>query len=161
MKKRKILAILPESIGGRLTTTSMIDGFRQNNCDVTVFDELFDNNLQELLKYSYDFIAGYDYSGLKIKIDNNLSIPSINYFSDDLRSKTSGPHWEKYLQYLENNDNYTFYWDKVLTSYETFPNINYLPHFVNFDVYKDYGNKTEYDIMFAGRLDTDYRLSFF
>ena len=99
MKKKKILAILPESIGGRLTTASMIDGFKQNECDVTVFDELFDNNLQEILQNSYDIIAGYDYSGLKIKIDNNLSIPSINYFSDDLRNKTSGPYWENYLQY--------------------------------------------------------------
>lgn len=161
MRKKKILAILPESIGGRLTTASMIDGFKQNECDVTVFDELFDNNLQEILQNSYDIIAGYDYSGLKIKIDNNLSIPSINYFSDDLRNKTSGPYWENYLQYLENEDNYTFYWDKVLTGFENFKNINYLPHFVNFDIYKDYGKNPEYDIMFAGRLDTDYRLSFF
>lgn len=159
--KKKILAILPESIGGRLTTASMIDGFRQNECDVTVFDELFDKNLSDVLHESYDIIAGYDYSGLKIKIDNNLSMPSINYFSDDLRSKTSGPYWKEYLQYLEKEDNYTFYWDKVLTESETFKNINYLPHFVNFDVYKDYGEKPEYDVMFAGRLDTDYRLSFF
>ena len=43
MKKKKILAILPISIGGRLTTNSIIDGYRQNNCDVTVYDELFDN----------------------------------------------------------------------------------------------------------------------
>ena len=105
MRKRKILAILPESIGGRLTTASMIDGFRQNDCEVTVFDELFGNNLQEILQNSYDIIAGYDYSGLKIKVDNNLTIPSINYFSDDLRSKTSGPQWEKYLHYLDNEDN--------------------------------------------------------
>lgn len=158
---RKVLAILPESIGGRLTTSSIVDGFRQNDCSVTVFDELFDTNLQEVLQESYDLIVGYDYSGLKIKIDNNLAIPSINYFSDDLRSKTSGPNWEKYLPYLELDDNFTFYWDKVLTDYENFANINYLPHFVNFDIYKDTGEKAEYDIMFAGRLDTDYRLSFF
>ena len=44
----------------------------------------------------------------------------MNYFSDDIRSKASGPEWEKYLPYLENDDNYTFYWDKVLTSYENF-----------------------------------------
>lgn len=161
MKNKKILAILPVSIGGRLTTSSIIDGFRQNDCDVKVFDELFDKNLSECLKEDYDFIAGYDFSGLKIKIDNQLSCRSLNYFSDDIRSKASGPEWEKYLPYLENSDNYTFYWDKVLTSYENFENINYLPHFVNFDIYKDLGIKPEFDIMFAGRLDTDYRLSFF
>ena len=81
---RRILAILPVSIGGRLTTSSMIDGFRQNGCEVVVFDELFDKNLQEVLKGEYDFIAGYDFSGLKIKVDNGLKIPSINYFSDDI-----------------------------------------------------------------------------
>ena len=162
-RKKKILAILPISIGGRLTTSSLIDGFRQNKCEVTVYDELFDDNLQELLEGKYDYIAGYDFSGLKIKIDNNIDIPSINYFSDDIRSKASGvgDDWEKYIEYLEKDDNYTFYWDKQLTEYETFKNIHYLPHFVNFDIYKDNGKEPEFDIMFAGRLDTDYRLSFF
>ena len=159
--KKRILAILPISIGGRLTTSSIIDGYRQNKCSVTVYDELFDKNLKKLLKQEFDLIVGYDFSGLKIKIDNNLQIPSVNYFSDDIRSKTSGPEWEKYLPYLEAKDNYTFYWDKVLTSYENFKNIHYLPHFVNFDIYKDLNTKPEFDIMFAGRLDTDYRLSFF
>ncbi len=159
--RKKILAVLPESIGGRLTMSSIIDGFEQNDCKVTVFDELFDKNLKQLLRRKFDYICGYDYSGLKIKVDNNLEIPSINYFSDDLRSNTSGPDWEKYLPYLEEDDNYTFYWDKVLTSYENFKNITYLPHFVNFDVYKDLGTEPEYDVMFAGRLDTDYRLGFF
>lgn len=158
MKKRNVLAILPVSIGGRLTTSSIIDGLRQNSCDVTVFDELFDKNLPQK---NFDFIIGYDFSPLKIKVDNNYSIPCICYFSDDIRSKASGPDWEKYLPYLEDDNNYTFYWDKVLTSYETFKNIHYLPHFVNFEIYKDLKTKPKFDIMFAGRLDTDYRLSFF
>ena len=159
---KNILAILPISIGGRLTTNSIIDGYRQNNCNVIVFDELFDNNLAEILnKNNFHQIVGYDFSPLKIKINNNLQIPCICYFSDDIRSKTSGPEWEKYIQYLENDDNYTFYWDKVLTSYENFKNIHYLPHVVNFDIYKDLGTTPEFDIMFAGRLDSDYRLNFF
>ena len=161
MRKKKVLAILPISIGGRLTMSSIIDGYRQNNCNVTVYDELFDNNLSEVLEKKYSQILGYDFSGLKIKVNNNLKCPSVNYFSDDIRSKTSGPDWNEYISYLENTDNYTFYWDKVLTGYETFKNIYYLPHFVNFDVYKDLGTQPEFDIMFAGRLDTDYRLSMF
>ena len=84
MKNKKILAILPISIGGRLTTSSIIDGFRQNDCEVKVFDELFDKNLNDYLNDSYDFITGYDFSGLKIKIDNNLPWRSLNYFSDDI-----------------------------------------------------------------------------
>ena len=50
MRKKKVLAILPISIGGRLTMSSIIDGYRQNNCNVTVYDELFDNNLSEVLE---------------------------------------------------------------------------------------------------------------
>ncbi len=159
--KKKILAILPVSIGGRLTTSSIIDGYKQNGCDVTVFDELFEKNLKEVLTQKFDQIVGYDFSALKIKVDNKLNLPSVNYFSDDIRSKTSGPEWEKYLKYLEEPDNYIFYWDKALTECENFPNIYYMPHFVNFDVYKDLGTKPKFDLMFAGRLDTDYRLSFF
>lgn len=159
--KKKILAILPVSIGGRLTTNSIIDGYRQNNCEVTVFDELFDKNLDEILKNDFDQIVGYDFSPLKIKIDNDLKTKCVCYFSDDIRSNTSGPEWKKYLPYLENDDVYTFYWDRVLTSYENFKNIHYLPHFVNFDIYKDNDTTPEFDILFAGRLDTDYRLSFF
>lgn len=159
--KKKILAILPISIGGRLTTSSIIDGYKQNGCNVTVFDELVDKNIKEVIANKFDQIVGYDFSALKIKIDNELKMPSINYFSDDIRSKTSGPEWEKYLPYLEQADNYVFYWDKILTEYENFPNIYYMPHFVNFEVYKDLGISPKFDIMFAGRLDTDYRLSFF
>lgn len=160
--KQKILAILPVSIGGRLTTNSIIDGYRQNNQEVVVYDELFDKDLKQVLSnHSFAHILGYDFSGLKIKIDNELKIPSVNYFSDDIRSKTSGPEWEKYLPYLEEDDNYTFYWDRVLTSYENFKNIHYLPHFVNFEIYKDNLATPKFDLMFAGRLDTDYRLSFF
>lgn len=158
---KKILAILPVSIGGRLTTNSIIDGYRQNNCDVTVYDELFDNNLTEILKQNFSQIIGYDFSGLKIKVDNNLKIPSVNYFSDDIRSKTSGPYYKEYFDYLNQDDNYTFYWDKELCKYETVKNLHYMPHFVNFDIYKDMNIKPQYDLMFAGRLDTDYRLSFF
>lgn len=155
------MAILPESIGGRLTTSSLISGFEQNDCNVTVYDELFDNNFEDVLKSKYDYIAGYDFSGLKIKVDNKLDIPSINYFSDDIRSNTSGKCWEEYLPYLEEDDNYTFYWDKQLAECENFKNLHYLPHFVNMDVYRDSGVEPEYDVMFAGRLDTDFRLSFF
>lgn len=161
MNKKNVLAILPISIGGRLTTSSIIDGLVQNNCTVTIYDELFDSNLDKILQNDFSLIVGYDFSPLKIKIDNNIKIPCICYFSDDIRNKTSGPEWEKYLQYLYNDDVFTFYWDKKLTNNENFKNIHYLPHFVNFDIYKDLGITPKFDVMFAGRLDTDYRLSLF
>jgi hypothetical protein len=160
--KQKILAILPISIGGRLTTSSIIDGFRQNDYDVIVYDELYpQNDLETVLKSDYKYIVGYDFSGLKIKIDNNIEITSINYFSDEIRNKTSGPCWKKYLPYLNNNDNFVFYWDKELCKEENFPNMYYLPHFVNCEIYKNYQTTPKYDVMFAGRLDTDFRLNLF
>ena len=158
---KKVLAILPVSIGGRLTTNSIINGFRQNDCDVVVYDELFGENFEKLLKQNFDLIVGYDFSGLKIKIDNNLNIKSCNYFSDEIRSKTSGPEWQKYLPYLKNDDNYTFYWDEHLAQQENFKNLFYMPHFVDFEIYKDLKIPPTYDVMFAGRLDTDFRLNFF
>ena len=140
---------------------SIIDGFKQNDCQVTVYDNLFGKNFSEILEKNFNYIAGYDYDAIQIKVENNLNIPAISYFSDDIRSKTSGPDWETYLPFLEEKDNFTFYWDKVLAGYETFPNFHYLPHFVNFDIYKESKRKPKFDIMFAGRLDTDFRLSFF
>ena len=58
-RRKNILAILPISIGGRLTTSSLIAGFEQNGCCVTVYDELFENNLEEVLLGQYDYIAGF------------------------------------------------------------------------------------------------------
>ncbi len=152
----KILGILPESIGGRLTTSSILDGFTMLGHSVTIFDELKDSYQ---LSNDYDLIVGYDFSALKIKKDNNLTMKSVNYFSDEIRNRTSGPYWQELLSELDKDDNYTFYWDRELIKQEKFKNIFYLPHFVNTNIYKNLGLKADCDVMFAGRLDTDYRLN--
>ncbi len=161
----KILAILPHSIGGRLTISSVFDGFRQNSHEVFVFDELSDSNFIGFINgKSFDFIVGYDFSAIKLKVDNGLNIPSINYFSDVIESNASGvgDDWKKYSVELKREDNYTFYWDKKLTEEKNeYKNIFYMPHFVNCDIYKNLEFSKEYDIMFAGRLDTDYRSDMF
>ena len=134
--KKKIFAILPKSIGGRLTTNSMINGFVQNGCEVDIYDELFDKNLSYFLSKKYDLMVSYNFSGLKIKIDNELKIPCINYFSDVIETKTAGDEWKKYRPYLAKDDVFTFYWDRELTKKEPFKNLDYLPHFVDFEIYK-------------------------
>lgn len=150
-----ILGILPISIGGRLTTSSILDGFRLLGHVVTVYDELKDNyNLED----NYDLIVGYDFSPVKLKQDYNLSMKCVVYFSDEIRNNTSGPYWRELLHFLERDDIYTFYWDRELVKQEHFKNIFYLPHFVNTEVYKNNDVQKECDVMFAGRLDTDYRL---
>ena len=62
MNKKNVLAILPISIGGRLTTSSIIDGLIQNNCTVTIYDELFDSNLDKILQNDFSLSVGYDFS---------------------------------------------------------------------------------------------------
>lgn len=152
----KILGILPISIGGRLTTSSILDGFRQLGHTVVVYDELKDDYS---LNDSYDLIVGYDFSPVKLKRDNNLSMKCVAYFSDEIRNRTSGPHWKELLEDLERDDVYTFYWDRELVKQENFKNLFYLPHFVNTEIYENKDIPIESDVMFAGRLDTDYRLN--
>ncbi len=150
-----ILGILPISIGGRLTTSSILDGFRQLGHTVVVYDELKDNYS---LENNYDLIVGYDFSPVKLKRDYNLSMKCVAYFSDEIRNRTSGPHWKELLEDLDRDDVYTFYWDRELVKQENFKNLFYLPHFVNTEIYKNKDIPIESDVMFAGRLDTDYRL---
>ena len=152
----KILGILPISIGGRLTTLSILDGFRQLGHTVIVYDELKDDYS---LNDSYDLIVGYDFSPVKLKRDYNLSMKCVAYFSDEIRNRTSGPYWKELLEDLERDDVYTFYWDRELVKQENFKNLFYLPHFVNTEIYKNKDIPIESDVMFAGRLDTDYRLN--
>ena len=157
MSINTLLGILPESIGGRLTISSVFDGMRENGYNVVIFDLLKDNapNLNE----DYAAIISYDYTAIKIKEQYNLKIPTLNYFSDLLRSSTAGKNWEDYEKFLDADDNYVFYWDRELSDYEKIKNLYYLPHFVNHNIYKNLSEPIV-DIMFAGRLDTDYRLNF-
>lgn len=152
----KILGILPISIGGRLTTSSILDGFRLLGHNVLVYDELKDNYP---IEDNYDLIVGYDFSPIKLKRDFNLSMKCVAYFSDEIRNRTSGPHWKELLEDLKRDDVYTFYWDRELVKQENFKNLFYLPHFVNTEIYKNKDIPIESDVMFAGRLDTDYRLN--
>lgn len=163
MKELHVFVIQPVSIAGRLIVSSITDGIKQNypEIEITVFDELLNDDIGRFLSSSYDIIIGYDFSPLKIKIDNSLEAKCICYFSDNIESKTSGPEWEKYFKYLYNDDVYTFFWDREMIKIYDFKNLYYLPHFVNFDIYKDCGIEPAFDVMFAGRLDTDLRLNFF
>ena len=154
---KKILAILPHSIGGRLTSSSIFDGFRQNGYKIIIFDELKNDNFGDYLKNDYKYIVGYDFSPIKLKIDYNLNIPCIAYFSDVIEEKTSGIGYKEYFKYLKNEDIFVFYWDRVLSKGGTW---NYQPHFVNTEIYKNYSNPIA-DVSFMGRLDTDLRLNLY
>ena len=161
---KNILLILPHSIGGRLTISSISDGFKQNNCNVIQFDELTQsrNELTEIVEQNnFDYIAGYDFSAIKLKKELNLQLKSINYFSDEIDKPTAGEGYKELRTELNKDDNYVFYWDKELCEAEkNIKNLFYMPHFVNTEIYKPNKLKPEVDVMFAGRLDTEYRLNF-
>ena len=157
MQNNKLLGILPESIGGRLTVSSIFDGMKENGYEIEIFDLLKNEKIN--LNQTYKAIVSYDYTAIKIKEQYNLKLPTLNYFSDLLRSSTAGKNWEDYEKFLNDEDNYVFYWDRELSNYETIKNLYYLPHFVNHNIYKNFSEPVV-DIMFAGRLDTDYRLNF-
>lgn len=151
---KKVLGILPHSIGGRLTTSSILDGFMQNNYEVILFDELKNENFENFLNDNFDYIVGYDFSPIKLKIDYKLKMPCIAYFSDVIQDKTSGLGYIEYQKYIKSPDIFVFYWDRELAKKE---NLFYMPHFVNLEIYKDI-SKPNYDVLFMGRLDTKLRL---
>ena len=158
------LVIVPVSIAGRLIVSSITDGLKQNSLfriSIVSYDELYESDLKKVLDKKYDFIIGYDFSPLKIKIDNGLDCKCLCYFADDICSKTSGPEWEKYYSFLGREDVYTFFWDREMISSYDFKNLYYLPQFVNFEVYTPMPVKPVFDVIFAGRLDTDIRLETF
>ena len=157
----RFLAVLPVSIGGRLTTSSMIDGFIQNGLEALVYDELKQEDFSKYLEKDFDFILGYDFSPIKLKADFGLKIPLISYFSDEIDKKTAGVGYLEYKKYLKDEKNHIFYWDRALTQKENQKNITYMPHFVNEKIYFDFNKNPKYDVLFMGRLDTSLRLDLF
>lgn len=155
--KKKILALLPESIGGRLTITSLFKGLEQCGMELTWIDKLDAktiDSIKELEMDEYSFIVSYDFAAIELKKQLGLNIKTVNYFSDVIESNFSGANWNDCYKELEDKDNYVFYWDKELTEQvdETIANIHYLPHAVDTDTYKNLNIEPEYDVMFAGRL---------
>lgn len=154
----KILGILPHSIGGRLTISSIFDGFIFNGHNVKIIDLLKDYSVPD---DKFDFIVGYGFSAIKFNKEHNLNLRTINYFSDVIETSAAGSGYDLYRECLYEDENYSFYWDRELVQKSDYKNLFYMPHFVNTDIYKNLNLKKEYDVMFAGRLDTDYRLNSF
>lgn len=163
---KKILAILPESIGGRLTMTSLFKGFEKCGFELTIIDKL-DSKAKESVKSldinDYEFLLSYDFVAIEFKTDLGLKLRTVNYFSDVIESDCSGKYWKKYYDKLLDRDNLVFYWDKNLSEKagKNIANLHYLPHCVNVEIYKNKNIATEYDVMFAGRLTYGTRVDRF
>src|SRR5574344_1404779 len=100
-KKLSVLGILPVSIGGRLTTSSIIDGFKLLNHNIDIFDELKNDDFKNFYKTkNYDLIVGYDFSPIRFKFQYNLPQKCVAYVSAEIENKTSGDHWQELINYL-------------------------------------------------------------
>ncbi len=158
---QKILVIMPQSIGGRLTISSIKDGLNALSVKTDTIDVLKEDETISDIK-NYDTILGYDYGAIEFCQRNKIDVRCINYFSDVIDDNHAGADWKEYYSYLKKSNSLTFYWDKELCKKNNdIKNLFYLPHFVNTDIYKNQNSKKEFDIIFTGRLDTDYRLNTF
>ena len=158
----KILAILPHSIAGRLIVSSMADGFSSLGFKVDVFDELFGKDFKNAYeKENYKYLTSYDFCAINLKRKNNIEAKTLNFFGDEIQDPHSGEGWNLFYEDLRDGSNLSYIWDKELFERENNPNMMYLPHFVNTDIYKKLDVEKKYDVMFMGRLDTDFRLNNF
>lgn len=158
----KILAILPHSIAGRLIVKSMADGFSSLGYKVDFFDELFGKDFKSAYeKENYKYLTSYDFCAINLKRKNKIEAKTLNFFGDEIQDPHSGEGWDLFYEDLKDESNLSYIWDKELFENEKNPNMMYLPHFVNTDVYKNMHLEKKYDVMFMGRLDTDFRLNNF
>lgn len=160
--KDKILFILPHSIAGRLIVSSIKDGFETFGFECSFYDEIYGGEfLEEFSKKDYKYLISYDFTAINLKIKNNIKVKTLNFFGDKIQDPHSGEGWDKLYNELFSPDNLSFFWDKEDIKVENNPQMIYLPHFVNTEIYKNLNLKKEFDVMFMGRLDTDYRLKTF
>ncbi len=158
----KILAILPHSIAGRLIVESMACGFESLGFKVDRFDELFSGDFKSAFKKeNYKYLTSYDFCAINLKRKNGIDVKTLNFFGDEIQDPHSGEGWNLFYEDLRDNSNLSYIWDFELFERENNPNMTYLPHFVNTDVYKKMDVEKKYDVMFMGRLDTDFRLNNF
>lgn len=140
-----------------MTLSSLADGFHELGHLVEAYDPL--NKVPSSLTTSqlqgpYDYLLGYDYSAVSLKHVYTLPFTSINYFSDDITSDFIGKEEKPLFENLKKADNYTFYWDNVLTNAlkKEISQLYYLPHCVNTNVYRPLLLEKTYDVVFCGRL---------
>ena len=158
----KILAILPHSIAGRLIVSSMADGFSSLGFKVDIFDELFGSDFKSAFeKENYKYLTSYDFCAINLKRKNGIEAKTLNFFGDEIQDPHSGEGWNLFYDDLKDDSNLSYIWDKELFEKENNKNMMYLPHFVNTDIYKKLDVEKKYDVMFMGRLDTEFRLNNF
>lgn len=158
---KKVLVILPNSIGGEKVLIGFAQGFKANGCYVLKKD-IRELTTQDVKNFKPDIIFGYDYSFLYsedetlknyIKEKQN-EIKLIHYFADIPYEKFACVNKPQLYEEFKQIKALSYIWDE--TYIKSLPNCRYLPMAINYKSYNAEENK-KYPITFVGRPLDDKR----
>ena len=158
---KKVLVIIPNSIGGEKIMIGFAQGFKSNGCYVLKKD-VQELEIEDIKKFQPDIIFGYDYSFLYsdnnelkdyIKTKQN-EIKLIHYFADVPNEKFAYINKPELYEEFKKIKAISYIWDETYTS--TLPNCKYLPMAINYKSYRTEEDK-KYQITFVGRPLLDKR----
>ncbi len=156
---KKILAILPKSIAGKIIIEGLASGFELNKCRVLKknIDEL---QTEDLLNFKPDAILGYDYSFLMDdaatkSVEESCCKNIVCYFADEPKGRFALGDKNHLYETLKKYNPKIFIWDRNFL--EDFENSVYLPLAVNPEKYLCDFSGYKYDISFVGRPLTGVR----
>lgn len=158
---KKVLVILPNSIGGEKVLTGFAQGFKSNGCYVLKKD-IRELKIQDIEKFNPNIIFGYDYSYLYstdeklkeyIKSKQN-EIKLVHYFADIPYEKFACLNKPELYEEFKKTKAISYIWDETYVN--SLPNCKYLPMAINYKSYRTEENK-KYQITFVGRPLMDKR----
>jgi len=161
---KKVLIILPQSIGGEKVLRGFAEGFKANGCFVQIKD-LRKLTVSDVKIFKPDIIFGYDYgflysSNLELKkyiksLQNKIKL--VHYFADVPNEKFAYVDRPDLYDEYKSISAISYIWDKSYL--DLLPNCRYLPMAINYKSYRHIDSK-KYDISFVGRPLTDKRQEF-
>lgn len=153
---KKILNILPDSIGGALVIRGFGEGFKANSCHVLQKD-LRELKIEDVKQYKPDIIFSYDYGFMRSEddelkkyiIEHKNEYKLVHYFADKPDGKLAYVNSPELYEEFKKLNAVSFVWDKDFVN--ELPGAKYLPLAVNTKAYKIDAVDKKYDITFVGR----------
>jgi len=152
---KKVLVILPNSIGGEKVLIGFAQGFKSNGCFVLT-EDLRKLTTEKVKKFKPDIIFGYDYGFLysddaELKnyiLSKQNKIKLIHYFADVPYEKFACVNKPELYEEFKKINAISYIWDENYKN--SLPNCNYLPMAINYKSYKAEERK-KMPITFVGR----------
>ncbi len=158
---KKVLIILPNSIGGTLVMKGFKQGFKSNGCFVLEKD-LRELTIENIKQFNPDIIFGYDYGFLfgddkelsEYIIANKDRYKLIHYFADEPQNKFAFVNKPYLYEKFKTIGAISYIWDKDFV--QDLPFCSYLPLAVNYKAYRPQ-ESSHYDISLVLRPVTEKR----